>query len=112
MGRWVGMLRFFRMMPSAILALVAGVIWDRVGPQYVFLVYLAVDIFIRISFLLKMPETLRLRWGVILDDYEALALEKRNQFEILKKQQRLAQSPSSCGKLRTPVDFHTVCGCL
>ena len=54
------------MMPSAILALVAGVIWDSVGPPYVFLVRLAMDIFIRIPFLLKMPETLGLREGVEL----------------------------------------------
>jgi len=55
MGRWVGTLRFFRMMPSAILALAAGVIWDEVGPQYVFLAYLAIDIFVRIPLLIKMP---------------------------------------------------------
>ena len=58
------------------------------------------------------PETLGLREEVVLDDYEALALEKRNQFEIFKKEQMLGQTPSSCGKLRTPVDIYTVSGCL
>jgi hypothetical protein len=57
-------------------------------------------------------ETLRSRLGVILDDYEALAFEKRNQFEIFKKEKRLGQTHSSCGKLRTSADFYTVSGCL
>lgn len=64
MGRWVGTLRFFRMMLSAIFALVAGVIWDIVGPPYLFLAFLGIDIFVRIPSLIRMPETLGLKGRV------------------------------------------------
>jgi hypothetical protein len=36
----------------------AGVIWDKIGPEYVFLTIIATDIFIRIPLLIGMPETL------------------------------------------------------
>jgi MFS family permease len=59
MGRWLGITRFFRMLLAAFMALVAGVIWDRVGPQYVFLGFVAIDLFLRLPLLAGMPETLR-----------------------------------------------------
>ncbi|MDP2268172.1 MAG: MFS transporter, partial [Deltaproteobacteria bacterium] len=58
MGRWVGVNRFFKMLLSAILALIAGIIWDKLGPQYVFIAFLAIDILIRMPLLISMPETL------------------------------------------------------
>jgi len=59
MGRWLGILRFFRMLLTAGAAFLAGVLWDKVGPQYVFLVAIALDLFITIPILIGMPET---RW--------------------------------------------------
>ena len=58
MGRWLGINRFFRMVLSALLALLAGIIWDRIGPQYIFLTFVAVDLLIRLPLLVSIPETL------------------------------------------------------
>ena len=59
MGRWLGILRFFRMLCAASVAYLAGAIWDNIGPRYVFLTAIGVDLFIRIPLLIGMPET---RW--------------------------------------------------
>jgi MFS family permease len=32
MGRWLGIVRFFRMLVNALAALISGMIWDRLGP--------------------------------------------------------------------------------
>jgi MFS family permease len=63
MGRWLGIIRFFRLLLSAGSAYAAGVIWDNLGPQYVFLTVIGLDLFIRIPLLMGMPETLDLRKG-------------------------------------------------
>jgi MFS family permease len=63
MGRWLGLARLFRMPFAAGLALLSGLIWDKMGPQYVFVSFVALDLAIRIPLLLRMPETLRLRFG-------------------------------------------------
>lgn len=62
MGRWLGIARFFRMMLNACLAFVCGIIWDRVGPQYVFLAFVTIDLVVRIPLLVSMPETLSMRF--------------------------------------------------
>lgn len=61
MGRWLGIIRFFRMLFAAGAAYLAGVIWDNIGPQYVFLIAIGLDLLIRIPLLIGMPETLGLR---------------------------------------------------
>ena len=58
MGRWTGILRFFRMLFSAVSAYLAGIIWDNIGPQYLFLTFVGLDLLIRIPLLIGMPETL------------------------------------------------------
>jgi len=63
MGRWMGIVRFFRMLLAAGAVYLAGVIWDNVGPQYLFLSVIAFDLLIRIPLLIGMPETLGLRAG-------------------------------------------------
>ncbi len=62
MGRWVGINRFFKMVLSAILALSAGIIWDRIGPQYVFILFVGIDLLIRMPLLIGMPETLHVQF--------------------------------------------------
>ena len=47
-------------MLGSITALLAGVIWDTVGPEYVFLTVMGLDILIRLPLLIRMPETLEL----------------------------------------------------
>jgi MFS family permease len=61
MGRWLGLVRFCRLLLGAGGVYLGGVIWDTFGPQYVFLSVIALDLFIRIPLLVKMPETLGLQ---------------------------------------------------
>ena len=63
MGRWLGIARFSRMFINAFLAIIGGMIWDRMGPQYVFLAFIVIDLVVRTPLLISMPETLRLRFG-------------------------------------------------
>ena len=57
MGRWMGILGFFQMSVSALVAFGAGVIWDKLGPQYVFLIPIVLDILVKLPVLVSMPET-------------------------------------------------------
>lgn len=57
MGRWLGILGFFQMLVAALVAYASGIIWDRLGPQYVFLIPIVLDIFVKFPILLGMPET-------------------------------------------------------
>jgi MFS family permease len=63
MGRWLGIARFFRMLTNAGFTVLAGIIWDRIGPQYVFLAFVGLDLVLRMPLLLSMSETLRLQVG-------------------------------------------------
>lgn len=63
MGRWLGIVRFSRMLLNALIAVISGLIWDRIGPQYVFLGFIALDLVLRAPLLIRMPETLRLQIG-------------------------------------------------
>lgn len=63
MGRWLGIVRFSRMSFNAFLAIIGGIIWDRMGPQYVFIGFIAIDLCLRAPLLVTMPETLSLRLG-------------------------------------------------
>ena len=58
MGRWLGINRFFKMVLSASLALIAGIIWDKIGPQYIFITFVGIDLLIRMPLLISIPETL------------------------------------------------------
>ena len=61
MGRWIGVIRMFRLLLAAGAAFIAGVIWDKIGPEYLFLTFIGLDLFVRIPLLIGMPETLGLR---------------------------------------------------
>jgi MFS family permease len=63
MGRWMGVVRLFRTIISATTIYLGGVIWDNIGPQYVFWAIIGLDIFVRIPLLIGMPETLGLQIG-------------------------------------------------
>lgn len=58
MGRWLGIISFFRMLVAGVTSFIAGLIWDKIGPQYIFLIYMGLDILIRIPLLITLPETL------------------------------------------------------
>lgn len=66
MGRWIGIARFVRMILNAFMAFFCGMIWDRIGPQYVFLSFVALDLLIRVPLLISMPETLSIKFGRLL----------------------------------------------
>ena len=58
MGRWTGMNRFVKMALGGVLALMAGIIWDTIGPQYLFILTVVIDLVVRMPLLLSIPETL------------------------------------------------------
>jgi MFS family permease len=58
MGRWSGVLGLFRGLVTIPAPVIGGLIWREVGPMYVFLVPLAVDLLLRIPLLTTIPETL------------------------------------------------------
>ncbi len=60
MGRWLGISRMFRMLLGAAAATLAGLIWDHLGPAYVFLTVIGIELCIRMPLLITMPETLHL----------------------------------------------------
>jgi MFS family permease len=62
MGRWMGIISLFRMLFGAGLVYLSGIIWDSIGPQYVFVAIMALNL-IRIPLLMGMPETLGSRMG-------------------------------------------------
>ena len=61
MGRWLGIAQLVRMLLAAAAAFMAGLIWDHVGPAYVFVVVIALELVIRMPLLVSMPETLHLK---------------------------------------------------
>ena len=61
MGLWMGMLRFFRGIFGAAAILGAGLIWDYIHPAGVFLIFIVLDLFIRLPLLVSMPETLNMK---------------------------------------------------
>jgi MFS family permease len=61
MGRWIGVARIVRMLLGALMAVVAGLIWDTIGPAWVFIAYVAIDLAIRVPLLAGMPDTLGIR---------------------------------------------------
>jgi MFS family permease len=63
MGRWIGILRVVRMLTVAVMVIVAGLIWDHVGPMFVFLAFVAIDMSVRLPLLVTMPETLEIEYG-------------------------------------------------
>ena len=58
MGRWSGLIGFFRGLVAVPAPLIGGLVWRNVGPAYVFLIPILVDLFLRIPLLTTIPETL------------------------------------------------------
>jgi len=58
MGRWIGINRLVKALFGAIMALMAGIIWDKMGPQYIFIIFVGLDLMVRIPLLVSLPETL------------------------------------------------------
>ena len=60
MGMWSGIMQLARMIFSAVLIYLSGVVWDNFGPHYVFIALIVLNV-IRIPLLMSMPETLSKR---------------------------------------------------
>jgi MFS family permease len=60
MGKWNGVLGLFRGLVTIPAPVIGGLIWQGIGPIYVFLIPLVVDLCVRIPLLNKMPETLEM----------------------------------------------------
>jgi len=58
MGRWSGLLGIFAGLVTVPAPLIAGLIWRHVGPEYVFIIPLALDLALRVPLLKTIPETL------------------------------------------------------
>ena len=63
MGRWSGLLGLFRGLVTIPAPIVGGLIWRELGPAYVFLIPLAMDLLLRVPLLATVPETLRAGGG-------------------------------------------------
>ncbi len=61
MGTWLGVTRLTNAIVAAIMALLAGIIYDKIGPQYVFIIFVALDALVRMPLLASLPETLHLK---------------------------------------------------
>jgi MFS family permease len=60
MGRWIGVVSFFRGLVSIPAPILGGLLWERIGPQYVFFAAIAIDISLRLPLLAGVRETLHL----------------------------------------------------
>ena len=58
MGRWNGVLGVFAGLVTVPAPLVAGLVWRHVGPAYVFIIPISLDLALRIPLLTTIPETL------------------------------------------------------
>jgi MFS family permease len=61
MGRWIGVVGLFGGLLSIPAPTVGGLIWEHIGPQYVFLAAIAIDVCARLPLLAFSRETLHLR---------------------------------------------------
>lgn len=57
-GRWSGVNSFTGSMVSAGMAALAGIFYDNLGPQWVFLIYIGFEALVRVPLLISLPETL------------------------------------------------------
>ena len=61
MGRWSGVLGLFQGLVTIPVPILGGLIWRELGPNYVFLIPLGIDLLLKIPLLTTIPETLKFR---------------------------------------------------
>jgi len=61
MGPWIGVVGLFRGLLSIPAPILGGLIWEHIGPQYVFLAAIGIDICLRLPLLALSRETLHLQ---------------------------------------------------
>jgi MFS family permease len=60
MGRWIGIVSLIRALLSIPTPLIGGLIWEYIGPEYVFFAAIGVDLLIRLPLLASIRETLNI----------------------------------------------------
>jgi MFS family permease len=60
-GRWRGILGLVGGLASVLAPITGGLVWENLGPSYVFLIPVAVDLLVRAPLLALIPETLILK---------------------------------------------------
>jgi MFS family permease len=58
-GRWRGVLGLFGGLASIPAPIIGGIVWESLGPIYVFLIPVVIDLLIRIPLMFIIPETLQ-----------------------------------------------------
>jgi MFS family permease len=61
MGHWIGLVGLFRGLLSIPAPTLGGLIWEHIGPQYVFLAAITIDVCLRLPLLALTRETLHVR---------------------------------------------------
>jgi MFS family permease len=65
MGRWLGVTGLFIGLIDIPAPVIGGLIWERLGPSYIFVLPILIDLLVKIPILTRMPETLHARAGKI-----------------------------------------------
>ena len=60
MGRWIGTINLAKGLIAIPAPLIGGFLWEQVGPEYVFVFSIVIDVLIRLPLLLLVRETLHL----------------------------------------------------
>jgi MFS family permease len=61
-GRWRGLIGLFTGLVSIPAPIIGGFIWEYIGPEWVFIFPIIIDLFLRIPIIYTIPETLNHRW--------------------------------------------------
>ena len=59
MGRWLGVIGLFRGLMGIPVPLMGGLIWEHLGPHFVFLTSIGIDVLLRLPILARTRETLQ-----------------------------------------------------
>jgi MFS family permease len=57
-GKWGGLLGFFTGLATIPAPIIGGLVWRELGPMYVFVIPIVLDLFFRVPLLATVPETL------------------------------------------------------
>lgn len=60
-GRWRGLLQTFAGLVGIPAPIIGGFIWEKLGPEYVFMIATCIELFVRLPILYTIPETLHLK---------------------------------------------------
>lgn len=60
MGRWIGTINLVKGFIAIPAPLIGGLLWEQVGPEYVFVFSIVIDVLIRLPLLILVRETLHL----------------------------------------------------